>query len=45
MKILFVMSRFTVAEGKLRRPTVAEAKPGFLCSGSSQRRECSFYPH
>ena len=29
------MSRFAVAKNKLRRPTVAEGRPEFLCSGSS----------
>ena len=32
------MCRFTVAEKKLRKPTLAEDRSDFLCSGSRQRR-------
>ena len=32
------MGRFAVAEGKLRRPTVAEGRLEFIFSGSRRRR-------
>ena len=32
------MGRFAVAEGKLRRPTVAEGRIEFIFMGSRQRR-------
>ena len=44
------MFRFAVAEGKLRKPTLAEGRFGFLYCGSRQRREwvflcvCIIYP-
>ena len=39
MKILEIVYRLAVAEGKLMKPTVAEARFRILCSGRRQRRE------
>ena len=39
VKVLRIVCRFAVAEGELRRFTVAEGRCWFLCSGSRQRRE------
>ena len=38
VKVSWIVYRFSVAEGELRRPRVAEGRCEFLCCGSRQRR-------
>ena len=38
-KVLWTMCSFTVAEGLLKRPSVAEGRYGFLGSGNGQKRQ------
>ena len=40
VKVLWIICRFAVAEGKLKKPTVKEGGFQFLCSESGQRRKC-----
>ena len=44
---LLIMCSFAVAEGKLKKPTVAEVRSDFLCSDSRKRSEwyCVLSPH
>lgn len=39
VKVLQIVCRFTMAEGKMKKSTVAGARCWFLCSESKKRRE------
>ena len=39
MKVLWIIRRFAVAEDKMRKPTMAESRSGFLYNGNSQRQK------
>ena len=39
VKVLQIVCRFAMAEGKMKKTTEAEARCWFLCSESKKRRE------
>ena len=43
MKVLQIVCRLAVAEGKLRRAKLAEGRHGFLCSGTRQKGKDSVF--